>query len=53
MMNIKLQPEQERFAQIVARHPLTGTGEKLRAQMRESTQQAEMLFQGLLHESFG
>ena len=40
-------PEQERFAQIVARY------EKLRSQMRESTRQAEMLFQGLLHESFG
>ena len=40
-------PEQERFAQIVARY------EGLRAQMRESTRQAEMLFQGLLHESFG
>ena len=41
------------FAQIVARYPLKGTGEKLRAQMRESTRQAEMLFQGLLYESFG
>ena len=40
-------PEQERFAKIVARY------EKLRAQMRESTRQAEMLFQGLLYESFG
>ena len=39
-------PEQERFAQIVARD------EGLRAQMRESTRQAELLFQGLLHESF-
>ena len=44
------------FAQIVARYPLKGTGEKLRAQMRESTRHpakecgagAEMLFQGLL-----
>jgi type I restriction enzyme, S subunit len=40
-------PEQERFAQIVTRY------EKLRAQMRESTRQAELLFQGLLYESFG
>ena len=40
-------PEQKRFAQIVARY------EKLRAQMRESTRQAELLFQGLLWESFG
>ena len=40
-------PEQERFAQIVARY------EKLRSQMRESTRQAEILFQGLLWESFG
>ena len=40
-------PEQERFAQIVARY------ERLRSQMRESTRQAELLFQGLLHESFG
>ena len=39
-------PEQERFAQIVARY------EKLRAQMRESTRQAELLFQGLLALSF-
>ena len=40
-------PEQERFAQIVARH------ERLRSQMRESQRQAEILFQGLLYESFG
>ena len=46
-MNETQFPEQERFAKIVARY------EKLRAQMRESTRQAEMLFHGLLHESFG
>ena len=40
-------PEQEHFAQIVARY------EKLRAQMHESTRRAELLFQGLLWESFG
>jgi type I restriction enzyme, S subunit len=40
-------PEQEHFAQIVARY------ERLRTQMRESTRQAEILFQGLLYESFG
>jgi hypothetical protein len=40
-------PEQERFAKIVACY------ERLRSQMRESQRQAEMLFQGLLHESFG
>ncbi len=39
--------KKERFAQIVARY------EKLRAQMQESTRQAELLFQGLLWESFG
>ena len=38
---------EKRFAQIVARY------KKLRAQMHESTRQAEMLFQGLLYESFG
>jgi len=37
---------EERLAQIVAHH------KKLRAQMRESTRQAELLFQGLLYESF-
>ena len=36
--------EQERFAQFVARYPLAGTGEKLRAQMHESTRQAELFF---------
>ena len=35
------------FAQIAARY------ERLRAQMQESTRQAELLFQGLLWESFG
>jgi hypothetical protein len=35
------------FAQTVARY------ERLRSQMRESTRQAELLFQGLLWESFG
>ena len=47
--------EQERFAKIVARY------EKLRSQMRESTRHpakecgagAELLFQGVLWESFG
>ena len=34
--------QQERFAQIVACY------ERLRAQMQESTRQAELLFQGLL-----
>ena len=38
---------QERFAQIVARYV------QLRSQMREPTRQAELLFQGLLWESFG
>jgi hypothetical protein len=47
MMNIKLQPEQERFAKIVVRY------ERVRSQMRESTRQAEILFQGLLWEAFG
>jgi hypothetical protein len=37
----------QRFAQLVARY------EKLRSQMRESTRQAEILFQGLLSEGFG
>ena len=46
-INICLLHKQERFAKIVARY------EKLRAQMRESTRQAELLFQGLLWESFG
>lgn len=40
-------PEQERFAQIVARY------ERLRKQMREAERQSEVLFQGLLHEAFG
>ena len=40
-------PEEEHFAQIIARY------ERLRAQMQESTRQAELLFQGLLWESFG
>ena len=40
MITTKIQPEQEHFAQIVARY------EKLRSQMRESTRQAELLFQG-------
>ncbi len=39
-------PEQERFAAIVQRY------ERLRAQGRESGRQAEMLFQGLLAQSF-
>ncbi|MBL6960647.1 MAG: hypothetical protein ISR59_06020 [Anaerolineales bacterium] len=38
--------EKERFAQIVARY------EKLRAQMRESTRQSELLFNSLLERSF-
>ncbi len=37
---------QEHFAVIVARY------ERLRSQMRESTRQAELLFQGLLALSF-
>ncbi len=48
-------PKQECFAQIVARY------DRLRAQMRESTRRlakergvgTELLFQGLLWESFG
>ena len=46
MKTTRMLPEQERFAQIVARY------EKLRSQMRESTRQAELLFQGLLWESY-
>ena len=46
-------PKKHCFAQIAARYPLTGTGERLRAQMQESTRQTELLFQGLLWESFG
>ncbi len=45
--------EQERFAKIVARYPLTGTGERLRSQQREAERQVEGLFQSLLSESFG
>ena len=60
MLQLPPLPEQERFAQIVARYPLTGTGEKLRSQMRESTRHpakecgagAELLFQGLPVLSF-
>ena len=47
MRTTRMQPEQERFAQIVARY------QRLRSQMRESQRRAEILFQGLLYESFG
>jgi hypothetical protein len=54
-VNVTMPIKKERFVQIVARY------ERLRSQIRESTRQAEVLFQGLLalsfaeelHESFG
>lgn len=45
--------KQERFAAMVARYPLTGAGERLRAQQWEAERQVEMLFQALLSQSFG